>query len=90
MAGAPKGNKNASQNNRLWAESIKRALLAGNGKKLRSIADKLVEMAEEGNIMAMREIGDRIDGKAIQAIEGTGEDGAFVVTAITRQIVKAK
>lgn len=90
MAGAPKGNNNANKNNRLWADSIRRELIQGDGKKMRAIAKKLVAMAEAGDMSAIREIGDRIDGKAIQAIEGTGEGGAIMFQSITRQIVKAK
>lgn len=90
MAGAPKGNNNASKNNRLWADSIRRELVQGDGKKIRAIAKKLVQMAEAGDMAAIREIGDRMDGKAVQAIEGTGEGGAIMFSSITRQIIKAK
>lgn len=40
-------------------------------------------------IQAMREIGDRIDGKPATTIQGPGEDGAIVVRDITRKIVDA-
>lgn len=86
--GAPKGNTNSSKNNRLWADTIRRALVQGKGERIRNIAEKLVTMAEEGSIMAMKEIGDRIDGKSIQAIEGTGEDGAITISQITRKIIR--
>ena len=35
----------------------------------RVIAEKLAEKAEQGDIQAIREVGDRLDGKAVQAIE---------------------
>lgn len=90
-AGAPKGNKNSSQSNRLWTDTIRRALVQSDAKKLRAIADKLVEMAEEGNIMAIKEIGDRMDGKAAQMILGPGEDGEHTVNAsVTVNFVKSK
>lgn len=85
---APKGNSNSSKNNRLWADTIRRELVQGDGKKLRTIAAKLVEMAQAGDMSAIKEIGDRLDGKAVQAIEGTGEGGAILFTAITRKIIK--
>jgi hypothetical protein len=69
---APLGNKNATKN-KPWAEALNRALLAEDGKKLRSLAEKLIERAEGGDISALKEIGDRMDGKAAQAI--TGPDG---------------
>lgn len=38
-------------------------------KRLYLVADKLVEKATEGDVAAIREIFDRVDGKAIQPIE---------------------
>ena len=43
------------------------------GQALRKIGRKLVEMALAGNLGAIKEIGDRIDGKPAQEI--MGEDG---------------
>lgn len=43
--------------------------MESDGKKLRRIADALVDKAMDGDIGAMREIGDRLDGKAQQQIE---------------------
>src|SRR5688572_12540362 len=70
--GAPVGNKNAVKN-KPWADAINRALLAEDGQKLRALAEKLIARAEEGDISALREIGDRMDGKPAMAI--TGADG---------------
>ena len=67
--GAPLGNKNGTKN-RPWAEAVNRALLAEDGKKLRALADKLIDKALEGDVAALKEIGDRVDGKPIQAIQG--------------------
>ena len=38
-------------------------------KRLRRVADALVKRAEEGDVPAIREIFDRIDGKAAQPLE---------------------
>lgn len=70
MAGAPLGNRNGAKENRLWGETIRRAVTQHNGKKLRDLADQLIKKAEEGDIQALRELGDRIDGKPAQAIVG--------------------
>ena len=43
--------------------------LRSNPVALRRIAAKLVEKAEEGELAAIREIADRLDGKAPQAVE---------------------
>jgi ribosomal protein L17 len=37
-------------------------------KKLRLLADKLVERALDGDMAAIREIGDRLDGRPAQAL----------------------
>lgn len=42
------------------------------GDKLRAVADALVEKAISGDVPAIREIADRLDGKASQAIEHSG------------------
>lgn len=76
--GAQAGNKNASHD-KPWSDAIRRALLADDGKKLRTLAEKLVERAEGGDITALREIGDRIDGKPRQQMEVTGKDGADLI-----------
>jgi len=70
-AGAPFGNQNGVKN-RPWAEAINRALLAEDGKKLRALADKIIDRALEGDVAALKEVGDRVDGKAAQALEHSG------------------
>ena len=40
--------------------------------QLRAIARRVVDMALAGNMAAIREIGDRIDGKPTQSIEAEG------------------
>ncbi len=72
--GAPFGNQNAKEG-RIWRDTLRRALLAEDGKRLRAIADALVSKAEEGDVPAIREIGDRLDGKVAQSVEMTGADG---------------
>ena len=44
----------------------------GKTKKLYKIADKLVDKAMEGDIMAIKEINDRVDGKAPQDVNFDG------------------
>lgn len=78
--GAPAGNKNATKN-KPWADAINRALLAEDGKKLRALADKLVSVALDGDVTALREIGDRLDGKPAQAITGPGGGDFFAPLA---------
>lgn len=67
---APIGNKNAVKN-KIWSDAIRRAVL--QGKKLDSLANAIITAAEGGDISALKEIGDRLEGKVTQTI--SGEDG---------------
>ncbi len=52
-------------------------------KRIEVIADKCSKMAEEGDMAAIREIGDRLDGKSAQEIELGGRDGKDLSFTIT-------
>ena len=85
-AGAPFGNKNGA-GKREWSDAIRRAVARrGKGKEggLNKLADKLLDKVEEGDMAAIREFGDRFEGKVPQAIEGTGEDGSFNIVITSR------
>ena len=73
--GAPLGNTNASLDKRIWANAIRRAVSQKDGAKLRSLAERLIARAEEGDVSALKELGDRLDGRPSQIVEGTGEHG---------------
>lgn len=69
--GAPIGNTNHTDG-RVWRTAIRRALekksLADKRDALESIADALLAKALDGDVSALRELGDRLDGKANQPI----------------------
>lgn len=67
---APEGNENSSLNNRLWANTIRRAVVQADPDRLRRIAEAMLDKAEEGDMSAIRELGDRLDGKVAQTIQG--------------------
>jgi hypothetical protein len=75
---ANKGNTHSSKNNRLWADTLKRALLQADGNKIRAIAEALIEKAASGDVSAIRELGDRVDGKPTQQIDQTTEHSGEV------------
>jgi hypothetical protein len=52
-----------------FADALKVALLSGGGRRLRIIADRLCEKAEQGDLQAIQQIADRLDGKPVQALE---------------------
>lgn len=89
--GAPKGNKNSSRDNRLWANTIRRALAQeADPDRLRRLAEALISKAEEGDLGALKEIGDRIDGKAAQQVivNGDEEGGPVRISKVERVIVR--
>ncbi len=71
--GAPLGNVNHKKG-KPFQDALRRAI-AQNPQKVRNIVDKVLDMAEEGEAWAVKEIADRLDGKAVQATEITGADG---------------
>lgn len=79
--GAPKSNNNAGKN-KPWTDALKRALLRNEGKDLEAIAQKVIEMAKDGDIQAIREVGDRVEGKAVQSLE------AKVDASVTVEVVR--
>jgi hypothetical protein len=53
-----------------FADALRMEICAGNNPlHLRAIARKLFEKALEGDLQAIREIADRLDGRPAQAIE---------------------
>ena len=64
------GNRKAEK---LWRDAIMRAVKRSEGKgdpkALERLADKIVQMALDGDMAAIKEIGDRLDGRATQPIE---------------------
>lgn len=75
--GAPVGNQNARKGK--WSEALAKAVETEDPilrrRKLDAIADRLLEKALEGDIAAIKEMGDRLDGKAPQAMTLANEEG---------------
>jgi hypothetical protein len=76
IAASMKGNTNSNPSIKrgVFTAQLTRAVLA-NPKKLEKIITKLLDEAEEGNMTAIKEVVDRLDGKAVAAIEMSGPDG---------------
>ena len=71
--GAPKGNKNSTRDKRVWGKIVRKLAVQEDYKKLHAVANALYAKAEEGDISAIKELGDRLDGKAVQEIGGGDE-----------------
>lgn len=71
-AGAPRGNQNAAKGKQ-WLAAIERALekrsRVDRKAGLDALAGKLLEQCAEGNLVALKELGDRLDGKPSQSVD---------------------
>lgn len=93
MAGAPIGNNNPAKG-KLWKAAINRALEKRSKvdakEALDELAEKLLSACESGEGWALKELGDRLDGKPAQAIIGDDENPLQVVQRVERVIVRPK
>jgi hypothetical protein len=83
-----RGNTHSSKNNRLWAETLRRAVIQSDAERLRMIAEALLDKAASGDVSAIKELGDRLDGKAVATTELTGLDGSDLPLSIGLRFVE--
>lgn len=71
---------------------VELAATGEDSRALRDIARSLIGKARDGDIQAIREIADRLDGKPTQAMEHAGKDGGPIETrdGSAREIIAAK
>lgn len=78
MSGAPEGNTNAKKGMECRL-ALKRALSHHSGKTFREglddVMQQYVKAACKGESWAIRDMIDRLDGKAVLSIEHSGPDG---------------
>lgn len=86
--GAPLGNTNATKNKPI-TDAINRVLLANDGKKMRALAEALVDVAIDGEgqfgtgrVGAASQVLERVEGKVPQAIS------ADIDMSVTLEVVK--
>ena len=75
MAGRPPKEKSFAN---MLNIAIKEAIEGSDKTKLRAVADALVDKAIAGDVQAIKEIADRLDGKVPQGLIGGDEDDAPV------------
>lgn len=90
MAAAP-GNQYAAKA-RIWQAAIKRALAEKSRLEQKEALDDLalvlVAKAMDGDLGALKELGDRLDGKPAQALDVGGQSDNPILTEVVRRIVK--
>ena len=80
-----KPGNTVSADGRRWHQAIKQAALKRHGRSkqtmLEAAADTLVQMAVDGDIGAIKEIGNRLDGMAHQSVsvDNTGNNRSITV-----------
>jgi len=84
MAGRPPSEKTFSNMLRV---AISEAHAEG-GTKLRAVADALVTKALSGDVPAIKEVADRLEGKVMQQTEISGADGEPIVFQTIYEAVK--
>lgn len=62
-----KGNQLGAKS-RMFDGALKRAIAQDDGKRLREAAEKLLSLAASGEAWAIKELADRLDGKAQQNV----------------------
>ena len=82
-SGGQAGNDNAKKG-RIWVGAINRAIAQDDGKRLREAAEKLLTLAAAGDVPALRELGDRLDGKSIQRLAGEVDEPIRVIVEGTK------
>jgi hypothetical protein len=81
---APIGNTNAVKG-KMFYDKLRKCLVQ-EPKRLDKIVDQLVTQAELGEAWAVKEIIDRLDGKAVQTLENG--DGSPLLSGITVTFVR--
>lgn len=82
--GAPHGNQNASKGKQ-WSAAIERALEKRGVSRIEALdalAEKLLQRCDAGDMTALKELGDRLEGKSAQPV--VGADGGPVIVEIIR------
>lgn len=86
------GNQYAAKSKR-WTAAIDRAIAKRSKlegiEALDTLAEKLLAKVDEGDVSAIKELGDRLEGKPAQSVMLTG-DPDHPLQIVERRVVKAK
>lgn len=89
-SGNPEGGKPGPKKGKLFKDALSLAIHRTDGDKtqLARIAEALVEKATTGDVQAIKEVADRLDGKATQPIGGDDDNPLNIIHEIRRTIVR--
>jgi hypothetical protein len=83
---APIGNTNAVKG-KMFYDKLRKALIQ-EPQRLERIVNELITQAETGEAWAVKEVIDRLDGKAVQTTEMQNSDGTPILSGIQVMFVK--
>jgi hypothetical protein len=83
---APIGNTNAVKGKMFYDKLRKR--LTQEPHRLERIVNELITQAEQGEAWAVKEVIDRLDGKAVQTTEMQNSDGTPLLSGIQVMFVR--
>lgn len=69
------GNPEGGAKKKIWIAALNRAIAQDDGKRLREAAEKLLDLAAAGEVPALKELGDRLDGKPVQQLDLANANG---------------
>lgn len=75
------GNPEGSSKQKRFFNALDRAIVQEDGARLRKAAEKLLDLAAEGEPFALQMLADRLDGKAVQQIDAN-VDGNLTVEIV--------
>ncbi len=85
LRGGQPGNHNAGKT-KPWLASINRALAARTLKEqkdaLDTLAEKLIDMCSAGDLEALKELGNRLDGRPHQTLDANLDAGSALLAAL--------
>jgi hypothetical protein len=81
------GNQNAARG-KIWNDHLRRAIIQDDFRRVRQAAEKLLDLAAQGEPWAIKELGDRLDGKAIQATTLEDASGNTILPHLQVTFVK--
>jgi hypothetical protein len=66
-----------------------RKIVIQNPQRLHNVADRLLALAEEGDMPAIKEVFDRLDGRSVQSTEISGPEGSAIKVDFAGDLARA-
>ena len=76
------GNPSGTKTERKFLAALLRAIAQDDAVRLRSAAEKLLDLAASGESWAIKELADRLDGRPPQAIQAQDAEGRDLAIAL--------